>query len=165
MMTVERAREIFDYNPETGWLTWRKFKGMLVMPGQRAGSVDAHGYRVVNPKFEGKVTCNKEHRVIWLWMTGEWPKGQIDHINGVRDDNRWANLRVVTNLQNAQNRTKVVTKTGLIGVSLRKSTGRYEAHIKVDGKKMHLGYFDTPEQARTIHLKAKSLYHLKSGSA
>ena len=68
---------------------------------------------------------------------------------------------MVTNLQNAQNRTKVVSKTGFLGVSLRKSTGRYEAHIKVGEKKVHLGYFDTAEQAHAIYLKAKSMYHLK----
>ena len=157
MLTAELVRKIFNYDPETGHLTYAVQRCKRISKGERAGSDEAHGYRQVNINQHSY----KEHRVIWLWMTGEWPTGQIDHINGVRDDNRWANLRVVTNLQNAQNRTKVVSKTGFLGVSFKKSTGRYEAHIRVNGKKKHLGYFDTAEQAHAIYLKAKSMYHLK----
>lgn len=158
MLTAESVKSIFNYDPETGHLTWATKMCKKFGVGDRVGSVDAHGYRQVNVCKNWR----KEHRVIWLWMTGEWPDGQIDHINGVRDDNRWVNLRVVTNLQNAQNRTKVVSKTGLLGVSLRKSTGKYEAHIREGGRKIHLGYFDTAEQAHAIYLKAKSIYHLKA---
>jgi hypothetical protein len=90
------------------------------------------------------------HRFIYYFMTGEIPE-QVDHINRVKHDNRLQNLRSVTNQQNQFN-------TNSKGYSLHKC-GKQAAHIKVNGVKIHLGLYDTEEEARSAHLAAKAKYH------
>lgn len=97
-LTAERARELLSYNPETGEL--RRKTGRSGVRGVIAGGIAYNGYRLVT--IDGKSWY--AHRVIYLIMTGEWPPDQMDHINRVRDDNRWENLRPVTALENSQNK-------------------------------------------------------------
>lgn len=100
------------------------------------------------------------HQVIWLYMTGELPKGRIDHINGNRADNRWENLRDVSANVNAQNRQKADkdAKIPLLGVDSDRP-GRYRAKIVVNGKAKYLGRFPTPEMAHEVYLNAKRALH------
>ena len=92
-------------------------------------------------------------------MTGEWPDGYIDHGNGVRTDNRWANLRAGDRSFNMQNqrRARRDNTTGWLGVSRVKS--RFEAAIQVRGRRFRLGRFDTPEAAHAAYLTAKRKLH------
>lgn len=124
--------------------------------GQIAGSPKGDGYiRICVDQRDYKA-----HRLAWLFMTGEWPAGDIDHINGNREDNRWANLRVVTCAMNAQNRRKAHSNnksTGVLGVS--KDRGRFMASIFVDGKSRKLGRFLTVEEAEAAYLNAKRKHH------
>lgn len=118
-VNYEVVREFFDYDPETGIVTWRvrdvKWFVDTVrysaethcawwnrrFSGKEAGAVNNDTkYRTVGIKGRKNYPI---HRIIWLWMTGEWPD-TIDHENGIRDDNRWCNLRNVTAKQNSQNR-------------------------------------------------------------
>lgn len=94
----------------------------------------------------------KAHRLAWFCYHGQWPDGDIDHINGVRHDNRIANLRVVTNKQNHENRLAANrnNSTGLRGVSLHKKTGKYKAHIRHNGVLYYLGLYATPELALAV---------------
>jgi HNH endonuclease/AP2 domain len=103
------------------------------------------------------------HRLAWLYMTGAWPKDQLDHKNGVRNDNRWHNLRETTAQENAHNQDDNSKKANCyskhIGVSWHKQRRRWRAYIKVSGKNRHIGLFDTEKAARAAYLKAKDELH------
>lgn len=143
------------YNPETGVISW-KDKSRKVAPGQVAGGVDVHGY--IQIAICGRVL--KGHRIAWLLVTGDWPKEDIDHINGVRSDNRWGNLRAVTNAINCQNKRAPLpsNKSGFLGVSWNR--GAWRATIQIDGKQKSLGRFSDPRIAHEAYLSAKRELHV-----
>lgn len=101
------------------------------------------------------------HRVAWAFVTGVWPGDQIDHIDGDKTNNRFANLRDVSQTVNMQNQRRPYSnnKIGLAGVYRHKANGRIYSQIRVSKKLVHLGYFDTPEQASEAFLKAKRELH------
>ncbi|UDL87989.1 HNH endonuclease [Mesorhizobium sp. PAMC28654] len=122
-LTAERARELLDYDPETGALNWRVPRGCR--SGALAGTRTSEGYTQVEIDFR----IYKSHRVIWLIQTGGWPKHHVDHRNGMRADNRWKNLREATPRQNAQNRRPCArNSSGRIGVT-KTASGRWQAFI------------------------------------
>lgn len=155
-VTAETIRERLNYNANTGVLTWRSApKKCRAKVGGVAGSHDVSGYIQVN--IGGNVL--KAHRVAWLLAHGEWPSGQIDHINGVRDDNRLCNLRVVTNAINCQNKRAPLpsNKSGFLGVSW--NNGAWRAAVQLNGKQHHVGRFKSPEEAHQAYLVAKRKLH------
>jgi hypothetical protein len=85
-------------------------------------------------------------------MTGEWPKkSDVDHINGVKSDNRWCNLREATRAENTSNTQIRITNTsGYKGVGWHKHHKKWSAQIRVDGYLYYLGLFDTPEEAAAM---------------
>ena len=102
----------------------------------------------------------KEHRLVWLYVYGELPRLEIDHINGIGTDNRVSNLRLATHKQNAQNLKKHKDNTtGYLGVTYDRHRNKYQSRIMVDGRQIHLGRFDTPELAYLKYLEAKQHYH------
>lgn len=107
MITQEYVRELFDYDEVSGKLTWKVNRGSRGRIGNEAGTIQPDGYRRV--AINGK-TC-AAHRLIWFYQTGKWPKDQIDHINGIRDDNRFCNLREANNSQNMMNIKKPNSNT------------------------------------------------------
>ena len=138
MTEHERYVQAFNYDPETGVLNWRH-------NGVRAGGVGRHGYRRVT--FEGKT--RHAHNTIWFLMTGEWPKtytNEVDHINNIRDDNRWSNLRLVTRQENNWNcGVSKNSTTGAVGVSPHRN--KWRAYVGNGYKQIHLGVFETKEEA------------------
>ena len=158
-LTVEEARSRLNYDPATGRLTWKKLRNTLRI-GWEAKSLDVAGYVQVN--ISG--TMVKGHRLAWLLHYGAWPDGDIDHINGVRNDNRISNLRCVSPKVNCQNQ-RVGSRpsvTGLIGVHLPgrgSANKRYRAKIWVDGRQIHLGGYATPEEAHAAYVLAKRKHH------
>lgn len=158
-LTVEEARSRLNYDPETGRLTWKKLRNTRRI-GEEAKSLDVAGYVQVN--ISG--TLVKGHRLAWLLHYGAWPDGDIDHINGVRNDNRISNLRSVSGKVNCQNQ-RVGSRpsvTGLIGVHLQgrgSANKRYRAKIWVDGRQIHLGGYATPEEAHAAYVLAKRKHH------
>jgi len=149
----ERFRYLLDYNQETGIVTWKP-KGLC---GRRSGDeigTERRGYRIAGIDRKQYFV----HRVIWLWMTGEWPEF-IDHINGKRSDNRWENLRNVSQTTNAQNQRKPHkrSKSGYLGVTI-KSHG-CETRICVKGKNFYIGTYNTPEEAHEAYLMVKRMLH------
>lgn len=124
--------------------------------GQAASRIDSHGYIKVSLDS----SLHFVHRLAWLYMTSRWPCGPVDHANGVKTDNRWANLREVTASLNAQNQRKARADNtlGILGVSL--DSGLYRARITVDGKTITVGYFKTPEAASAAYIAAKRKLHL-----
>jgi len=142
-----RERELFDYRD--GKLYWKVSRGRITA-GQEAGSVGGHGYRQIGYDYKKRRT----HRVIWAYHYGEIQKGFfIDHINRDPLDNRIENLRLCNKTQNAGNSNlRVDNKLGVKGVDFKK--GKFRVQIRKQGKKLHLGLFDTAEEAHAAYLKA-----------
>lgn len=133
-----------SYDKETGIFYWKTKAGPYsrVRVGDIAGSINFYGYRKIILKK--KAQC--AHKLAWLYVYGEWPTMQIDHINGNRDDNRISNLRHVTNRQNAQNRS--IRRNGKSpGCSYNKKRKQWQAYITINGKMRHLGWFSTQTDA------------------
>jgi hypothetical protein len=122
------------------------------LAGKPALTALSLGYRV------GNVGGNmlKAHRVIWAMYYGEWPNGEIDHINGNPQDNRISNLRLCKNGENQRNMAKWRGKDLPIGVS--KHREKFRAYIRPNKKQIHLGLFDTPEAASAAVKQAHKKY-------
>ena len=144
------------YDPETGVFSRKR----RFAPNAPAGVIDnAH-----DGSGHMKIRINRKkyyaHRLAWLYMTGDWPKYDIDHINGNGMDNRWANLRDVPTMVNCQNQKKANRankSTGLLGSH---KCGRYfTATIQVKGKPIYLGNFRTAQAAHEAYISAKRTLH------
>ncbi len=133
----------FLYDPKTGSLTWKVSKGRA-LAGTAVGWITVKGYR------ETKLLqrCHKVHRVIFMMMTHRWPDLEIDHVNGNKLDNRWANLRECRHLENMHNQNKHRHNTSSVtGVCWHKRMRQWQAYIANEGKQIHLGAFDRFEEA------------------
>ena len=158
--SVELLNELFEYNHEDGKLYWRVSKGNR-RQGKEAGHMHIQKYRRVTIKNETYRTA----RLIYFMFHGEEPN-YIDHINGDTLDNRIKNLRSVTPLENSKNRKRPSHNTsGHMGVSFRKSSGKWYTKISVDGTQKSLGHFDNIEDAAAARAAAeiKYGYHVNHG--
>lgn len=158
MITTEKLRELLSYSPETGVFVRRVTTGSRAKAGSVVGTDDMHGYLTV--RISGK--SYKLHRLAWLYVYGEWPNGDIDHINGNRCDNRICNLRDVTremNLQNMRQASSHNMSTKVLGVYPSRTGKRFCAAISIDNKKTHIGTFDTAEMAHQAYLQEKRRIH------
>lgn len=145
----ETLRGLFSYDPETGYLVWRKAPGFL-NGSMRAGGRLKSGYRRIRASLDGAARqCFKEHRVIYKWMTGDEPP-MIDHINGVRDDNRWCNLRAADAALNRRNTISRPKADFDLPTGVTRIGQRFRARYR--GR--YLGTYDTPEQAHQAYLEA-----------
>jgi hypothetical protein len=154
-ITPEHVREILDYDPQTGLLKWRKKVAQRVHIGDVAGSKHHSGYLSVFTLGRS----HRVHRLAWMHYYGTQPPKFIDHINGLRHDNRIANLRAATAETNAQNRRSAVRNaaSGLLGVG--KNRKNWQAYIRINGKPTYLGTFKTPEEAHQVYIEAKRKFH------
>lgn len=151
-LTQERLKEFLHYDQETGVFRWRFARSMHQKPWDEAGGKDNHGYT----KIMLMRKMHKAHRLAWLYVTGNFPDGQVDHINGIRSDNTIKNLRIVTNKQNAENMAIRTSNTsGFRGVSFHKRSGMYEAFITHNQKKKFLGMFKDANEAAKITKEAR----------
>lgn len=164
-LTQEKLKEILNYNPETGLFTWAcdVGSGGRIKAGSVAGSKHkTRGYIVISYK---KVRY-QAHRLAWIYMTGEIPEEEIDHINHIRSDNRFVNLRGVNKPDNCKNKVMLKSNTsGVTGVSFDKKTGKWESHISVKNKKVYLGRYDDKGLAVRARKEAekKYVYHKNHG--
>ena len=156
-LTSERARELLSYNPLTGELTWIAKTSGRRKQGGIAGSKMKIGYLEIGIDNKRYLI----HRVVWLIVYGHWPADQIDHINGIRDDNRISNLREASNIINGENkmRARVDSKTKMLGASWSTYNKKYVSQIVAKGKHYFLGHYTTPEAAHDAYLTAKRQLH------
>jgi len=156
MLTAEQARKMLNYCPDTGIFTWREKVAVRVKIGDIAGSKHHSGYLTIFS--QGK--SHRAHRLAWLYVHGVWPKSSIDHINGIKSDNRIANLREVSQLINMQNLRQVAknTQSGLVGAA--RNGNNWQAYIRINKKAVYLGTFKTPEEAHKVYMDAKRKYHI-----
>lgn len=152
-------RELFDYNSESGVVTW-KFCGVGRRANNQAGHKQSNGYIEIAVQVQGKSLRLKAHRLAWFLTYGAWPTGVVDHINGDRSDNRLSNLRDVTHKENLHNigTLSKSADTGIVGVR-PSGCGRFKAAIEVSGKEVYLGTFITKAEARASYVTAKKLLH------
>lgn len=151
MLTVERLKQKLIYNSETGVFTWKKGRGP-VKAGSTAGRLHNQGYIRIAIDYKDYLA----HRLAWLYVYGEWPKNEIDHINGVKTDNRIINLRQATREENCRNvKVHKRNRLGIKGVSERIDCRlRFVANIRINGLVTCLGHYETAEEAKAAYDKA-----------
>ena len=157
-LTQDALRELFHYAPGTGAFTAKTRRGNCVQIGDVAGHVNKKGYRVI--KVLG--VAHKAHRLAIFYVTGAWPPNAVDHINGDKDDNRFANLRCADDYINAQNKRDGIkgSKSGLIGAHRGAWKGRkWVSEIQHNGQRTYLGIFQTAEAAHLAYVEAKRQLH------
>jgi hypothetical protein len=157
-LTAERLRELLNYDPDTGVFTRKTSAG-----GECAGKIAGTRRRYRKTRIEIGIGIDyadyRAHRLAWLYVYGKWPVGHIDHKDGNPLNNAISNLREATGSLNGQNLRKARrdNKSGLLGVSPNRL--RWSASIKADGRKHHLGTFDTAEEAHAAYVAAKRKLH------
>ena len=156
MITQERLKEPLHYNPDTGIFTWIKpNKRRPDLIGKPAGWDNMAGYLKITIDYKQYFA----HRLAWMYINGEWPKDQIDHINHNRSDNRIDNIRSVSENINHKNKSMPITnKTGAVGIDLHKPNGKWRAGIRVDGRHISLGHFKTKSEAAKARRDADKKY-------
>lgn len=159
MITQSRLKELLHYNPETGIFTWTDAVSNIrsrCRPNDIAGYKHPYGYIII------KIDQIKypAHRLAFLYMTGNFPIYETDHINTIRDDNRWDNLRDIPRKLNQENKTKVQSnnKSGKSGVHYCNTHKKWVARIKHKQKTISLGYFDSKDDAIAARLNGEKQY-------
>lgn len=150
--TLERVGELLRYDPATGCFKWLVDCGGRKRAGKDAGTLDGYGYLLIS--IDSRLV--RAHRLAWFVTSGEWPKEQIDHINGVRLDNRIANLRDVSPGRNSANRHKVYARSGLMGAHADPGNKGFNSKITRDGVERSLGRFRTAEEAHSAYMAARA---------
>jgi hypothetical protein len=164
-LTQEYLRELFDYDPATGILMNRVRRGGA-MPGTEAGSLDNARGKIYR-RVVIRQTWVQTHRLIWMYMTGEWPE-TVDHIDGDGLNNRFENLRSVTQPENLKNQKfRRNNKSGHMGVIWNKSAGKWQAQIKSEYKQVYLGTFNDIKDAIAARQAAQARlgFHQNHGQA
>ena len=163
MISQSDLKDYLYYDPETGSFTWIKKTGLRPFVGRTAGTKNSKGYIVITLKRK----LYKAHRLAFFYMTGSWPKDQVDHINHVRDDNRWLNLEEATNQSNQKNRSlDTRNKSGVTGVYWCKKDERWRAQMRVNKIPIYLGNFTDKFEAICARKSAnnKHGYHKNHGT-
>jgi hypothetical protein len=157
-LTAERLRELVNYDPDSGLFFRLKkpFRGFGSI-GDQLGILTKFGYLV----FRVDGTQHRAHRLAFLYMTGAWPDSVIDHMDGDRTNNKWSNLRSVSESVNQQNRRAAQkgNSSGVLGASYSSRKRKWRSSIRVNGKWVGLGYYSTPEDAGNAYLVAKRKFH------
>jgi len=169
----EVLRQLLRYEPDTGKLFWLPRPDRMFRCARDAAAWNAkHSGRPAlatedgNGYVSGLVfgTRFRAHRVAWAVQTGEWPADEIDHIDGNRGNNRFANLRAANRSQNNQNvRRSKANTSGVKGVHWYKQRRKWQAYIAVANKNITLGYFDSIEAAAAKVAQARAQYHGEFG--
>lgn len=161
MLSNERLKELLDYDSNTGIFRWLAKRGRATS-GSVAGSVMKNGYLRI--RIDGDMYL--AHRLAWFYVYEKWPEGDIDHINCNKKDNRIFNLRTATRQQNMRNQNKKSSNTsGFKGVHFSKDKNKWCARIRIDNKRMFLGYFSSASDAHAAYASACKRHHLSFQNA
>jgi hypothetical protein len=159
ILTQERLKELLHYDPDTGVFTWKTAVGRgkdRQYAGAAAGRLRQDGYIRIGI---GRMRY-MAHRLAFVYKLGSMPAMFVDHINGIKHDNRWENLREATVSENGQNTRLPKGNNPLIGAYWRGGRrNKWEAQLCVAGVHRHLGYFDTAEEAHSAFVAAKRIHH------
>lgn len=143
-LTQERLKELLHYCPDTGVFTWIVSKSKNIHVSDVAGCINSRGYRQI--RIDGKTY--KASRLAWLYMESYFPEHHCDHINRIKDDDRWENLRHVSHKCNMRNRGVLKSNSsGITGVVWRKQILKWGAQIALNKKQIYLGCFETKTEA------------------
>lgn len=149
-------QDALHYDPETGVFTWKNDRQNHAKAGSVAGCANTSGYWCIGIGKENWPA----HRLAWLYVHGRWPTDQIDHINRNPLDNRIANLREVSASENRQNIPAYRTnKSGYKGVHRFKANGKWQAQIRHERRRYHLGFYENVEDAAAAYAKAAAHLH------
>lgn len=152
-LTQKRLKEVFSYCPDSGEFT------RIRKPGSKkygcVSSTRSEGYVVIRVDN----VLYKSHRLAFLYMQGEFPQFYVDHINGIKDDNRFCNLRLATAAENNQNLRKARGVSKILGATWNSAKMKWHAQVKFQGRNYHFGDFDTPEKAASAYREAKARLH------
>ena len=155
LITQAELLSTLAYSHITGEFTWIRKTCDKVVIGSIAGSMQTNGYACI--RINRKLYLS--HRLAFMYMTGAFPVLDVDHINGIRTDNRWCNLREVTRKENSKNGAKPSTNTsGVLGVGKHRNTGKWTARISVNNKTKYLGLFADFSDAVQARQEANVLY-------
>ena len=156
-LSHSRLCEVLNYDAATGIFRWATRTSNRIKVGDVAGQIDRHGHRSIN--VDG--LRYMAHRLAWFHTYDRWPVEEIDHINLVKDDNRIANLREASRVENCCNSgVRRHNKLGIKGVSRHaQAKHRFQARIRIGGKVRYLGLFDTAEEAHDAYIEASAIYH------
>lgn len=145
-LTQSEIKELLSYNSDTGIFTWLKHRINSLIDSP-ANYINNCGYVII--RIEGRAFV--AHRLAWLYMTGKWPSLSVDHINCIRSDNRWCNLREASKSENQRNRNVTKSSKSQLKGAYKKGS-KYVSYIC-------LGTFDTPEEASAMYAKAAKIFH------
>jgi len=162
--TQKQLKSLLHYDHNTGDFIWKINSRNKRNKGKIAGCVrkGLNAYRLI--KINRKIYF--AHRLVWLYVTGNWPENEIDHINGNKSDNRFNNLRDVKPLENQRNRKRPIDNTsGCIGVNWHKTNKAWQAKITVQGKTLFLGLYHDINDAIKSRKEAEAKYgfHINHG--
>jgi hypothetical protein len=144
MLTQKQVQHLFAYCPETGVLFWKNPPTSRIQKGDVAGTINKAGYRQV--KIAQKIYY--VHRIIFLYVLGKWPEKTVDHLNQIKDDNRWENLRDVPFNLNCRNRAMQSNNTtGYTGIFFNYTRMKYTVRAQVNKKEYHGGFYDDLDSA------------------
>lgn len=153
-LSLERLKELLEYDHEIGVFKWKVDRGPI-RAGSTAAKPKPHRYGQI--RIDGVLYY--AHRLAWFYTHGTWPVNEVDHINGVRNDNRLSNLRDVPHQSNSQNviKPRKSNKSGYLGIN--KLGEKWVANIYLHGRTTYLGIFSCKKQAHQAYVEAKRKYH------
>lgn len=154
-LTQEQLKQLIVYEPDSGFFYWKKTRGPCLR-GSLAGTKTKAGYTQICIKGKAYLA----HRLVWLYIHGCFPLHGLDHVNRVKSDNRLDNLRIALPYENHQNLPRFRTnKSGAVGVCWDKNAKKWRAYIKLHGKLINLGSFDSFDEAKMARASGKIKYH------
>lgn len=172
-LTAEYIRQVLNYDPDAGELRWRHRASSMFNTKKRTRESICAVWNIrfagmlagsINPEGQSRIVINgrhyRTHRIIWLWMTGTWPKEEIDHIDCNELNNKWCNLREASRSQNEMNKgVSRNNSSGAKGVSWNRRDKKWLAQIIVNGRYKYLGYFSSKCDAIAAYRAASADLH------
>jgi len=162
-LTQTELMRLVTYDPNTGLFVNKIFRNVKAKAGDIAGTRTTDGYLAI--QISGKKY--QAHRLAWLYMTGDWPEHEIDHVNRLRDDNRWRNLRVVTRMENSHNTGKHAKSiSGRKGVAWHSRAQKWQVQLRVNHVSHYIGMYANLDDAVRARAEAEQrLYGAKYANA